>query len=44
MTLRFHVRSHNMQGKVHGLVIITVAGYLITIVLEELLYLHSSPG
>jgi len=44
MTLRFHVRSQNRQGKVHYLVIILVAGYLITIALEELLYLNSSSG
>jgi len=44
MTLRFHVRSQDMQGKVHCLVIIVVAGYLITITLRELLYLNSSSG
>jgi len=44
MTLRFHVGSQDIQGKVHCLVIIVIAGYLITIALEELLYLNSSPG
>jgi len=44
MTLRFHVELQDMQGKVHSLVIIVVAGYLITIALGELLYLNSSPG
>jgi len=33
-----------MQGKVHCPVMIVVAGYLITIALEELLYLNPSPG
>jgi len=33
MTLRFHVVSQNIQGKVHNLVMIVVAGHLITIVL-----------
>jgi len=44
MTLRFHVGSQDMQGKVHSPVMIVVAGYLITIALGELLYLNSSPG
>jgi len=44
MTLRFYVGSQDMQGKVHCLVIIVVAGYVITIALGELLYLNSSPG
>ena len=39
MTLRFHVGSQDMQGKVHCPVMIVVAGYLITIALGELLYL-----
>jgi len=43
MTLRFHVGSQDMQGKVHYPVIIVVAGYLI-IAVEELLYLNLSPG
>ena len=41
MTLRFHVGSQDMQGKVHCLVMIVATGYLITITLEELLYLNS---
>jgi len=44
MTLRFHVGSQDMQGKVPSPVRIVVAGYLITIALGELLYLNSSPG
>jgi len=44
MTLRFHVGSQNVEGMVHYPVMIVVAGYLITIALEELLYLNSSPG
>jgi len=44
MTLRFHVGSQDMQRKVHCMVMIVVAGYLITIALGELLYLNSSPG
>jgi len=44
MTLRFHVGSQDMQGKVHCPVMIVVAGYLITIALGELLYLNSCPG
>jgi len=44
MTLRFYVESQDMQGKVHCLVMIMVTGYLISIALEELLYLNSSPG
>ena len=44
MTLRFHVGSKDMQGKVQCPVRIVVAGYLITIVLGELLYLNSSAG
>jgi len=44
MTLRFHVKSHDMQGKVHCPVMIVVAGYLITIALGELLYLNLSSG
>jgi len=44
MTLRFHVESQDMQGKVHCLEMIVVAGYLITITVEEFLYLNSSPG
>ena len=44
MTLRFHVESQDMLGKVHCLIMIVVAGYLITIALEELLYLNSSPN
>jgi len=43
MTLRFHVGSQDTQGKVHCPVMIVVAGYLITIVLEELLYLNPAP-
>jgi len=43
MTLRFHVISHDMQGKVHCPVMIMVAGYLITMALKEVLYLNSSP-
>ena len=43
MTLRFHVGSQDMQSKVHCPVMIVVAGYLITIALEELLYLNRSP-
>jgi len=42
MTLRFHVGSQDMQGKVNCPVMIVVAGYLITIALRELLYLNSS--
>jgi len=44
MTLRFHVGSQDMQGKVDCTVMIVVAGYLITLALGELLYLNSSPG
>ena len=44
MTLRFHVGSLDMQGKVHCPVVIMVAGYLINIALGELLYLNSLPG
>jgi len=44
MTLRFHMGSQDVQGKVHCLVMILVAGYLITIALEDLLYLNSSLG
>ena len=44
MTLRFHVGSQEMQGKVHSPGIIVVSGYLITIALEELLYLNTSRG
>jgi len=44
MTLRFHVGSQDMQGKVHCLVMIVVVGYLIPIALEALLYLNSSSG
>jgi len=44
MTLRFHVGSQGMPGKVHCPVMIGVAGYLITIGLGELLYLNPSPG
>jgi len=44
MTLRFHVGLQDIQGKVHCPLMIMVAGYLITIALEELLYLNSSPG
>jgi len=44
MTLRFHVGLQDMQGKVHCLVMIVVAEYLINIALGELLYLNSSPG
>jgi len=43
MTLRFHVGSQVMQGKVHCPVMIVVAVYLITIALEELLYLNPTP-
>jgi len=43
MTLRFHVGSQDMQGIAHCSVMIVVAGYLITIAVEELLYLNSSP-
>jgi len=43
MTLRFHVGSQDMQGKVYCPVMIVVPGYLITIALRELLYLNSSP-
>jgi len=43
MTLRFHVGSQDMQGIVHYQVMIVVAGYLITITLEELLYLNPAP-
>jgi len=42
MTLMFHVGLEDMQGKVHCPVIILVADYLISIALEELLYLNSS--
>jgi len=42
MTLRFHVGSQDMQGKVHYSEMIVVAGYLISIALGELLYLNSS--
>ena len=44
MTLRFHVGSQDMQGKVRCPVMIVVAGYLIPITLGALLYLNSSPG
>jgi len=44
MILRFHVGSQDMQGKVHCLVMIMVAGYLITIAVGEPLYLNSSSG
>jgi len=44
MTLRFHVGLQDMQGKVHCPVMIVVTSYLITITLEELLYLNSSSG
>jgi len=44
MTFWFHVGSQNLQGKVHGPVMIVVAGYLIIIALGELLYVNSSPG
>jgi len=44
MTLRFHVGPQAMQDKGHCPVMIVVAGYLIDIALEELLYLNSSPG
>jgi len=44
MTLRFHVGSHDMQGKVHCPAMIVVAEYLITIALEEFLYLNPSPN
>jgi len=44
MTLRFHVGSQDMQGKVQCPVMIVVAGYLITITIEKPLYLNSSPG
>ena len=37
MTLRFHVGSQDMQGKVHCPVMIVVAGYLITIAVREAL-------
>jgi len=40
MTLRFHVGSQDMQGKVHYLVMIVVAEYLMTIALEEPLSLN----
>jgi len=43
MSLRFHVGLQDMQGKVHCPVMIVVAGYLITITLEENLYSNSSP-
>jgi len=43
MSLRFHVGSQDMQGKVHCPVMIVVVGYLITIALEEQLYLNPSP-
>jgi len=44
MTLRFHVGSQDMQDKMHCSVMNVVAGYLITIILGELMYLNSSPG
>jgi len=44
MILRFHGGAQDMQGKVHCRVMMVVAGYLITITLEELLYLNSSHG
>jgi len=40
MTLRFHVGSQNIHGKVHCPVIIVIGGFLITITMEELLYLN----
>ena len=44
MTLRFHVGSQDMQGKMHCPVRIVVAGCLIDIAMGEILYLNSSPG
>jgi len=42
MTLRFHVGSQDIQGKVHCPVMIMVAAYLITIALEKLFDLNPS--
>jgi len=44
VTLRFHVGSQDMQGKVHWPVMIVVGGYMITIALRGLLYLNSTPA
>jgi len=44
MTLRFPVRSQDIQDKVNCPVMIVVADYLISITLEEVLYLNSSAG
>jgi len=43
MILRFHVGSQNMQSKLHCKATIVIASYLITLTVENLLYLNLCP-